>query len=336
MISRLAYIFRAVVCSALLAVAPARAAEPAPGSNDAPTLGLTALAGVSDPEPTVVEDVELRVSVSAPDGAVVITPAWDEALPDELDLESVRTPGVTRTASGGVSQTWTLLLTPLAPGTYEIAPITITANLPGTTEPMTVTTDAVTITVRSILTGDDEELAGIKDPAAPPVDLVRLAAYAGGALAVLALLAGGAVMISRRRAHQPSPPPPPAHQVALDELDALLATDLIDRRRWKFYFGELSGLLRRYIEARFALHAPTQTTEEFLRDPRTSRMFSAEHDAMLRAFLGRADAVKFAEGAVTGESARAAAEDVRRFITETAEHESERSPGHDRRGEDVL
>ncbi len=83
------------------------------------------------------------------------------------------------------------------------------------------------------------------------------------------------------------------------------------------YFGDLSAITRRYIERRFDLHAPTQTTEEFLRDPRMHHLFEPEHGRLLRAFLMQSDVVKFAEGATDAQQAGDAASRIRAFVEET-------------------
>lgn len=58
--------------------------------------------------------------------------------------------------------------------------------------------------------------------------------------------------------------PRPAHLVALEELASLRAHLPEDPESVRAMVAEVSGVLRRYIEARFAVHAPSQTTEEFL------------------------------------------------------------------------
>lgn len=257
-------------------------------------------------------------------------PDWQSALPEELEvvnvervtrsLQSVALPGQRQPGRINAIE-FRLELSALAPGVYTIEPIEFTAVLPERAEEVvSVASDAVTVTIESILTEGDTTLADIKDPIDPPPDYVRIGAYVVGGVLAAALLAVGIAVIARRRPEVAPEPPTPAHVTAISEIDALLATDLIERRRWKAYFGELSGVLRRYIEGRFDLHAPTQTTEEFLRDPRMTNMFEPKHDALVRGFLGQADMVKFAEGSMNADGARQAAERVRAFVEETGVH----------------
>ncbi len=56
----------------------------------------------------------------------------------------------------------------------------------------------------------------------------------------------------------------------------------------------MSGVLRRYLEDRFGLHAPERTTEEFLRELEFGDALARGHRAELRRFLMQCDLVKFA------------------------------------------
>jgi len=302
-------------------------------ADDPPRTPRPISAGVGfNGEPIRVTDsatIPYTVTLNGP--VQLIEPDWSSFLPDELELSGVErrklsTADVHGLLGGDDPSPSEMIIfeievTPLAPGVYTIKPVEFTAvRTDQTQEPITVETEPVEITVESILAEGETDLADIKDPVAPPTDYARVALYAAGAAALAGLLAGATIAATRRKQQIPDEPPAPPHARALTELDALLASDLLENRRFKPFFAELSGLARRYIESRYGLHAPTQTTQEFLRDPRTSEMFSPEHDALLRAFLGQADAVKFAEGLTTTTDARAAAANIRRFIEETAPH----------------
>jgi hypothetical protein len=52
--------------------------------------------------------------------------------------------------------------------------------------------------------------------------------------------------------------------------------------------------VRRYIERTTGIHAPEQTTEEFLHDMRARKVFPDERSAQLANFLEAADMVKYA------------------------------------------
>jgi hypothetical protein len=83
-----------------------------------------------------------------------------------------------------------------------------------------------------------------------------------------------------------------AHADALAELERLFA--LVDQEQSRPYAIESSAIIRRYIEARFALSAPRQSTEEFLVAAKHSPKLAPAHQALLGDFLRVCDLLKFA------------------------------------------
>ena len=84
-------------------------------------------------------------------------------------------------------------------------------------------------------------------------------------------------------------------EIARDELNALLAMNLHGTGQFKEFYVRLTGIVRRYIEGTTGIHAPEQTTEEFLRDMRVnSKAFPPERSERLAQFLEAADMVKYA------------------------------------------
>jgi hypothetical protein len=85
----------------------------------------------------------------------------------------------------------------------------------------------------------------------------------------------------------------------------------------KEYYFELTAILRRYIEARFAVKAPEMTTEEFLLSLKTGGPIPAVLETILEEFLQHCDLIKFADMGVTRLERENAMALVRRFIEET-------------------
>ncbi|MEI6084476.1 MAG: DUF4381 family protein [Verrucomicrobiota bacterium] len=81
-------------------------------------------------------------------------------------------------------------------------------------------------------------------------------------------------------------PPPTPYEVALAALEKLR----VENPPVEEFYTRLSNIIRQYIESRFGLHAPEQTTEEFLAEA----TLPAASMALLRVFLQEADLVKFA------------------------------------------
>lgn len=111
-------------------------------------------------------------------------------------------------------------------------------------------------------------------------------------LLALALLAVGAWLwhARRRRKETGTPATPAPDEKARQRLRDLL--QLVNQPR-PFCFAA-SEIIRTYLEDRFRLRAPDQTTEEFLDDLRDHPRLASRHQQLLADFLTRCDLVKFA------------------------------------------
>ncbi len=112
-------------------------------------------------------------------------------------------------------------------------------------------------------------------------------------------------------------PPLPAHVKALRALKELDEKHLVEKNKIKEFYYELSDILRHYIEDRFALKAPEQTTEEFLHELNTDANFPKEYRSLLKKFLTECDLVKFANYSASPENAKNAENSTVDFIEET-------------------
>lgn len=81
---------------------------------------------------------------------------------------------------------------------------------------------------------------------------------------------------------------------ALAQLARLQCESLVARGELHTYWVRLSDVVRQYIERRFEIAAPEQTTKEFLARAGDHPLIGAEHRHLLTDFLRAADMVKFA------------------------------------------
>jgi hypothetical protein len=87
----------------------------------------------------------------------------------------------------------------------------------------------------------------------------------------------------------------PAHEIAFEMLRKLSEEKLVEQGMIKEFYEKLSFCLRLYIENRFLLRAPEQTTEEFLESLKKSDFLKLEYKQELKRFLEHCDLVKFAK-----------------------------------------
>ena len=139
------------------------------------------------------------------------------------------------------------------------------------------------------------------------------------AMAMTAVIAGLlAFFLNRHRRTTPQPP----HLAALRRLDELLAERLPERGQAKLFYQRLSELLRTYIEERFAIRAPRQTTEEFLHRLSIPDSPLEPYRNQLQVLLQFCDLVKFAELAPSDDDIRQTTDACRAFITATVPEEN--------------
>ena len=213
-------------------------------------------------------------------------------------------------------------------GELAIPPLTVTLSGQRTEEgalPQQLTTEPFRIVVTSILP-EDADLKKPKD-IAPPVKLAwrGLPIWAWIAIAVVLVLAVVAFVLWRRarrlRLQRPEPSEA-AHLLALAALDRLQSDDLITLQHVEEFYVRVSSILRYYIEWRFGLRAPEQTTEEFLDAMLVAGGPIAEYRDLLSAFLKHCDLVKFARHQPATDDMHNALQRAREFVEQTADAES--------------
>ncbi len=205
------------------------------------------------------------------------------------------------------------VLQPFLPGEYEIPSLTVVVN-----DANELSTAPVMVQVESVLQDQqDSELRDIAGPVDVPVSRWWWVAAAMAFAALLLALAWW----RRRSAVRSAPRVILPHETALDALDALLADGLPGADGLKPFFLRLSDIVRRYVEDRFGLRAPEQTTEEFLAAMAAGAAIRASHQRLLRGFLEQADLVKFANAVPAREGVEGAVEAARNFVRQTVPDE---------------
>jgi hypothetical protein len=274
--------------------------------------------------PRIGDPLTLELEVVAEPGVELLMPEFGDALDrytivDFAPAESLDDAG--RTVS---RQRYTLQAT--RSGAQSIPPLLVefVDRRPGRTpapedaDAYELLTERLEFEVATVLSSDDAldlrpvlgELGPLEWPRRswPWVLAAVLVAAVAAPFAWRALLARSAS--SRRRS---------AYEVACTELDALLygprpSGDAVDA-----FYVALSGIVRRYLESRFGLRSPEQTTDEFLEDLARSPDLRRPHQELLGDFLRGADLVKFAHHLPDASGVEASIQLAQRFLEETRE-----------------
>ena len=219
----------------------------------------------------------------------------------------------------------TYVLEPFLSGEYKIAPMKITffKKGEGKDEKHYVETPDISIKVTSLLPEDLKKLKLNEIvPPLPYPQSYRIWIYVGAGLLVIAVLAGGFFYYRKRSyATEVAGVRLKAHEIAYMELKALVDENLIDKGDIKQFYLRLSAIVRRYIENRFGLRAPEQTTEEFLNGLEKADYFPAEYKPLLKNFLKHCDLVKFARFEPGTEDIQNSFDSCKAFIQGTEEQD---------------
>ena len=291
---------------------------------------VTATVSLTPAAPRLGDPLVLALVVEAAAGVAVEMPAFGDALGRFAIVDF--TPRREDTEDGVVlSQRYTLQAS--ASGRQRVPRLRVEfvdERAGQDPKPRELLTDELGFQIASVL--PEGEAAAQLRPARPPLEEMEgpwLRRHwpwlAGGGVALAALAAGVVVWLRRaeRRAQLT------AFDRALARLERLRRAGMPEQSDMDAWYVELSDIVRRYIEERFALRAPEQTTEEFLLEAGRSAL-SRPHRELLSAFLATCDRVKFARYNPGAGESRQALDEARRFLDETRRVDDSPMPAGER------
>jgi hypothetical protein len=263
---------------------------------------------------TVGDRITLTVEVEHGADASVV---W----PDSMDLSPFEVLGArlrsTTTEGDRATSVADFSLTAFELGALEVPSFEVEL-LRADGEREVLRTDRFGIEVSSVGADETGDIREIRGPLAIPISPARVAVWA------LLLMALGAALWAALRRWKDSrvpaapvelaPPPRPAHEVALEALERLAASPLLERGEVKEFHIEASEILRRYVEAVFLVPALEMTTGEIMGGLERAEA-PGEARLRLRRLLDQCDLVKFAKVRPDADGSRAVV-DLGREIVE--------------------
>jgi len=251
-------------------------------------------ASVDNTNITVGDILQLNLEIKRPKAAGVAFPTIGPQLKDWIVRDSVRSPSK-ENEPGWFSESLRLQLTIYKTGDFEI-PLLEVEVVHSNGEKQVLTSDPIKIKVQSVLSGDQEQLKGIKAQADIPADykpfLLLLAA-----LGALALIIYRAIHFFKNRKGIETFIPEETRspeEIAREVIRALLARKLVQKGYLKEFYLELSEIVKRYLGLKLGVPSLERTTEEFSRDLRETAV-SWEEFQLIKEFLMDCDLVKFAK-----------------------------------------
>jgi hypothetical protein len=295
----------------ILVLLPAGCRQPSPPAAETPAerapdgvarteldRGLIKVTVELAPSPARLSDEPtLTLTIDAAQGVAVEKPPFGEAIGGFL-IRDFREP-LPETRGDREIRRQIYTLEPVETGTQHIAPIAVsfTDRRPsGDGQRHTIETESLAVEITSVLGQQAPSLDALQPLAGPlelpPPALATSPWLAAGVLAIV-IAAAGLWWLYRRRRRDVEQRALSPQELAYLELDALLQERLAETDV-KLFYVRLTAVVRRFIERTTGVHAPEQTTEEFLREIGRGELFSADERARLKAFLESADLVKFA------------------------------------------
>lgn len=254
---------------------------------------------LSDENIKLSELLEMELSATIDSDYTIQFPAVAETL-KQFRIRDWKELPETLTDSGKIVKSYKYQLEPLELGMCEIPAFTFIferkePSQEDSSSSATLTTESIWINVTTSIPADPNALA-----IADIEDVVEIKAnytWLWIGLGVIGLLATGIAVgmaVRPKKAVQIRRTYKAAHEIAFEVLKAIAGEKLVEQGRVKEFYAKLSACLRQYIENRFQLRAPEQTTEEFLGQLKMSDALKLEHKQELQKFLEHCDLVKFA------------------------------------------
>jgi len=206
-------------------------------------------------------------------------------------------------------------------GNFEIPELPIDYRVKGDSLWQQIKTEPITIVVESLNPDEAGDIRDIKPPLTPPRNYRALITWILLALLGVTIIALIIYVIKRRREGKSiiprrEKPPRPAHDVAIDALDELMESSLIQRGEIKEYYTRLSDIVREYIANRFFILAPEMTTNQLMAEMRETNVEDV-NIALVADLLAQCDLVKFAKFAPRPEAHETATKMAYDFVDQT-------------------
>ena len=243
--------------------------------------------------------------------------------PGPFEILDARTPSTRQLRDGRIEEVSDFVVTAYRTGELELAPLVLWFRT-AEGDSGRLTSDAITVVVRSVLPENTSDIRDIKGPVEmrTRVPLWFWLGLAGLVAAVLLLW-----WAVRRRGRRVAPEAEVAPVDWYAELEKIARMGLVERGEYKRHYSMISDVVRRHLEGRTGVEAMESTTFEVawrLRQTRASEAYVSD----LEGFLADADLVKFAKERPPEQAAQAAADRARDLMMRTdAEHGTSQADG---------
>ena len=273
---------------------------------------FSVLSGIDRDTVSVGDLITFRLRVlRAPEDRVEVLPG--AGFPGVFEIRGQQQPIIQKTDEGQVQETRDYVLAVYQTGEFKLPSLIVEAvTVAGDTA--RIPTDPVRIVVRSVKPEGLSDILDIKPPIEVEARIPWWVWLAGaGFLGIVACIVW---YLSRKRRKPVYAPPPPPIDWSV-EVGKIARMGLVEKGDYKQFYTRLSGLFRRYLEAKVGIEAMERTTLEIATDMGKGSISDATINAS-ETFLLDADLVKFAKFRPPEEVVRGVPEQVLELIQRLA------------------
>ncbi|WP_276088710.1 hypothetical protein [Pedobacter sp. JY14-1] len=261
----------------------------------------------------------LRLTASVPKGTELSFPLLTDTLSSKVLVVLAGPTDTTVDKSGARLLSRSYVITAFEPGVQVVPAQTFRSG------DKTFTTEALPLEVKGVAVDTTKAIYDIKQPISVSytfIDWLRdnwhwlVIGLAVFALLVVFWLYRKKLMREKPVVVQKAEPEKPAHELALEQLQALDGRNLWQQGEVKGYYIELTDIIRLYVERRYGIHAQEQTTDEILKSLEGKELPGASRTS-LRELLVQADLVKFAKAIPVGTENALCMQWAMRFVEDT-------------------
>jgi hypothetical protein len=249
------------------------------------------------------QQVELTISVSLPDSSKLLS--WPKFVDTSQKIEVIELSKIDTLSSSNLNTLQQkIVLTSFEPGNSAVPPMKFIVASQGLLD--TIYTNSISLQVNTVAVDttkpfkDIKDIADVEEPSMyrQIVEYLKSHSWIIWAVLTLVALALGLVVYFRKKRSTSlggaKLPPELPHEKAFRQLKELQAAQLWQKDRIKEYYSTLSDIIRVYLEERYKINAPEQTTDELLALARSNREVKKVRTELKR-LLRTADLVKFAK-----------------------------------------
>ena len=251
-------------------------------------------ASVDATEITVGDVVTLSLNVQHPSSVKLAFPSFGNEF-GEWVVRNVKSIPPKNLNNGHQEDGLQIQLAVYKTGEFEVPALEVEL-IKSSGERSVLVSQPIKIKVESVLTGQEQDLKGLKAQAEIRPDYLPFLFFLAALVFALFLLYRliGYLRKRRKPGLMEARDTRTHEQIARDAIQALLSRKLVEQGFFKQFYLELSEISKRYLGRKLNILSLERTSEEFTRDLRKTSLASADFQRV-REFLMDCDLVKFAK-----------------------------------------